>query len=76
MKKEVTTKKKTANNGNMLSGWHVCPKCLGQGTVSKPPYLAGDINHWSDSVGQHQCNLCNGKMIISIATGLPPANHF
>jgi len=59
----------------MLSGWQACPKCSGQGTVSKPPYLAGDINQWSDSVGQHECNVCKGEMIINIATGLPPDSH-
>lgn len=59
----------------MLSGWQACPKCHGQGIVSKPPYLAGDINHWSDSQGQHECNVCKGKMIINIATSFPPDSY-
>jgi len=42
----------------------LCPKCNGQGIVSKPPYLAGDINEWSSSESQFTCNLCNGKMVI------------
>jgi hypothetical protein len=79
----MSTEKTSLENENhpsclgdvMLSGWQVCPKCLGQGSVSKPPYLAGDINQWSGSQMQYQCNLCNGKMIISITTGLPPDNH-
>ena len=42
-----------------------CPKCDGQGTVSKPPHLAGDIETWSScSFGAHKCNLCEGKMVI------------
>lgn len=43
-----------------------CPKCDGQGIVSKPPHLAGDINEWSSVDPVHQCNLCNGNMVIPI----------
>lgn len=75
----MSTENEEQNNNESQStaflqgaGWQLCPKCSGQGTVSKPPRLAGDISRWSDSVGQHKCNLCGGKMIISIATGLPP----
>ena len=56
------------------SGWQICPKCTGQGLVSKPTYLAGDINSWASSQISHTCNLCKGKMIINIDTGLPPSN--
>ena len=27
--------------------YQLCPKCNGQGTVSKPPYIAGDVYEWS-----------------------------
>ena len=44
--------------------WQLCPKCNGQGTVS-PGYAATNTSC--------TCNLCNGRMIISVLTGLPPA---
>lgn len=75
MKNKTKLTDETTNNikaNAMFSGWQVCPKCSGQGTVSKPPYLAGDINHWSCSQGQYECNVCNSKKIINIVTGLPP----
>lgn len=42
-----------------------CPKCDGQGTVSKPPYIAGDVHEWSSSSASHICDVCNGVKIIS-----------
>ena len=39
-----------------------CPTCKGQRTVSKPPWIAGDIDTWSDSsMRQYPCPTCNGK---------------
>ena len=51
-------------DGSIQSEWQKCPKCDGQGIVSKPPWIAGDVYEWSDTVGQHQCNVCNGLMIM------------
>ena len=50
--------------------YQLCPKCNGQGIVSKPAHIAGDVIEWVDSQGTHQCNLCNGKMIIPMFTNL------
>ena len=44
--------------------YQLCPKCNGQGTVSKPPYIAGDVYEWSSSSCQFQCDVCNGQKII------------
>ena len=45
--------------------YQVCPKCNGQGTVSKPPWIDGDIYQWvGTSAGGHICNVCNGAKII------------
>lgn len=49
-----------ANGGQ----WQKCPKCDGQGIVSKPPWIAGDQNTWTDTQTSHTCNLCNGQMVI------------
>lgn len=42
----------------------LCPKCNGQGCVSKPPFVPGDINEWSSYATSFTCNLCNGSMVI------------
>ncbi len=38
-----------------------CPVCDGQGIVSKPPYIAGDVHEWTDSQTSHECHACGGK---------------
>jgi DnaJ-class molecular chaperone len=44
---------------------HKCPVCRGQGTVSKPPHIAGDQDAWvSSDVGPYMCRACNGTGII------------
>lgn len=49
----------------------LCPKCNGQGIVSKPPWLAGDVNQWCASEYTHTCNLCNGAMILYVPDDPP-----
>jgi hypothetical protein len=44
--------------------YQLCPKCIGQGIVSKPPYVAGDVNEWLSSESLYTCNVCNGDKII------------
>ena len=50
--------------------WQKCPKCDGQGIVSKPPYVAGDQHEWSSTSPTHVCNVCNGAKVIA-----PPPPH-
>src|SRR5690606_21883237 len=49
---------------NYTDTWQLCPKCNGQGIVSKPPYIAGDQQTWSSSSAVHTCDVCNGNKII------------
>lgn len=42
----------------------ICPKCNGQGIVSKPPWVPGDIDEWVSSDGVFVCDLCEGKKVI------------
>ena len=44
----------------------LCPKCNGQGTLSKPPEIPGDIHEWTSGSSSFTCNLCNGAMVIPI----------
>lgn len=46
--------------------WQLCPKCTGQGIVSKPPHIAGDVSEWSSTSTAFTCNVCNGNKIISM----------
>lgn len=44
---------------------HACPVCRGHGTVSKPPYVAGDQDGWvSSDTGPYPCRACNGTGIV------------
>jgi hypothetical protein len=44
--------------------WQKCPKCDGQGIVSKPPYVAGDVNKWTSTQISYPCDLCGGMKVI------------
>lgn len=46
--------------------YQLCPKCNGQGTVSKPPYVAGDVNQWTSSSTSFQCDVCNGAKVLLV----------
>ena len=44
---------------------YACPVCNGQKTVSKPPWIAGDINEWAGSgTDNYECHTCNGTGIV------------
>lgn len=47
-----------------LGEYQLCPKCNGQGIVSKPPYIAGDIREWTSNETSFKCDVCNGEKII------------
>ena len=43
----------------------LCPKCNGQGIVSRPPWIAGDVHQWSGgTASSFVCNVCNGARVI------------
>lgn len=44
--------------------WQICPKCIGKGIINSEKNTSSNTTEI--------CNLCNGKMIISILTGKPP----
>ena len=44
---------------------HKCPVCDGTGLVSRPPYVAGDVDSWTDSQTEpYQCKACGDSGII------------
>jgi DnaJ-class molecular chaperone len=44
--------------------YQLCPKCNGQGQVSMPPYVAGDVRDVMSTGGIFQCDVCNGNKVI------------
>ncbi len=45
----------------------MCPVCKGQKTVSKPPYIAGDVDSWTDNgSGPYPCPTCGAKGYLVI----------
>jgi len=46
------------------SALQLCPKCNGQGIVSKPPGVAGDVDQWTSSATSFTCDVCNGTKVI------------
>lgn len=64
---KVETSTEAAIVGNTVLAavpYQLCPKCNGQGQVSKPPYIAGDVHEWSSSSCIFPCDVCNGSKII------------
>ena len=48
-----------------MSDPHKCPVCNGQGTVSKPSYIAGDQPTWTASdLTPYPCPACSGTGVI------------
>jgi hypothetical protein len=44
---------------------HRCPVCTGAGTVSRPPWVAGDQAEWASSgTATYPCRACDGKGIV------------
>ena len=44
---------------------HKCPVCNGHQTVSKPPWVAGDQETWSDtSTAPYECKTCHGMGVL------------
>jgi len=53
-----------ASDGCLASIPYKCPKCDGQGIVSKPPWVAGDVHQWSSTEVTFECDVCHGSKII------------
>jgi|ERR1700741_1518660 len=47
-----------------VAAYQKCPKCDGQGSVSKPPGVPGDVHHWVSSSSTFLCDVCNGAKIF------------
>jgi hypothetical protein len=42
-----------------------CPVCYGQGIVSKPPWISGDIHIWGGAdTSSYECKACSGRGIL------------
>ncbi len=66
-KTKASKTQKPANFGYTVLAtvpYQLCPKCGGQGTISKPPYVAGDVHEWTSSATSFTCDLCEGRKVI------------
>jgi hypothetical protein len=44
----------------------LCPKCLGQGIVARPPWVPSDVHIWtSHTAGPFVCGVCKGAKVLS-----------
>jgi hypothetical protein len=44
---------------------HRCPVYNGHGTVSRPPWIAGDVDNWTHSdAGPYECRACKASGIV------------
>jgi len=49
-----------------------CPICAGTGLVSRPPWIAGDIESYTTSTtGPYPCNACGGQGYIMSPPPIP-----
>ena len=46
--------------------YQLCPKCNGQGIVSKPPWIAGDQDTWSSTAASYPCDVCSGGKVLLV----------
>jgi len=46
--------------------YQLCPKCNGQGSVTKPPYVPGDVHEWSETATAFVCDVCHGAKILLV----------
>ena len=46
--------------------YQLCPKCNGQGIVSKPPWIAGDQDTWSSTAASYPCDVCSGAKVLLV----------
>lgn len=46
--------------------YQLCPKCGGQGAVSKPPYVPVDVHQWSSTQTSFVCDVCNGAKVLLV----------
>jgi len=46
--------------------YQLCPKCEGQGIVSKPTWLPAGQNTWTSTAGSYPCDVCGGAKILLV----------
>lgn len=49
----------------------LCPKCKGQGIVSRPPWVPADALTWLATQSTFQCDVCNGAKIFYVPDDAP-----
>lgn len=56
--------------------YQLCPKCQGQGSVSKPPWVSGDVYQWTSTATAFICDVCHGaKVLLVEQVNSEPVNY-
>lgn len=51
--------------------YQLCPKCNGQGLLSKPPWVPADIHQWSSTQASFTCDVCGGNKVLLVPDSIP-----
>jgi hypothetical protein len=53
--------------------WQACPVCNGAGSVTRPPWVPGDVQTWYGGASAgHVCPTCKGARMLDVLSGNPP----
>lgn len=50
-----------------MSHYQLCPKCQGQGIVSRPPWVPADQLTWCSTQTSHVCDVCHGAKVLLVS---------
>lgn len=53
----------------------LCPKCLGQGVVSRPPWIPADVPYWTSTQTSFTCDVCSGTKVIYVPENGEPVPY-
>ena len=68
MSKTVVKPKIYVNISTEQNGYYqLCPKCQGQGLVSKPAWITAEQTTWEGTATSYQCDVCGGAKTLFIS---------
>ena len=56
--------------------YQLCPKCNGQGVLSKPPWGSADIYQWTTSQASFVCDVCGGNKTLLVPDSPEVLNNY
>jgi len=56
--------------------YQLCPKCNGQGIVSKPSWVPADVYQWSTTQASFVCDVCGGNKTLLVQDNPEVLNNY